>query len=210
MARLTRPGRRRSPRRSSAEPPKTAVITAPDRTRPPVRSDNLRALTAILDLAVAVTKAHFGSVQVVHRDGSLRLVAHRGFTPQAAEFFRVIKDDLSCCHAAFTTRRRVVVRRVSASPLFTGPARRVMLAANLRSCQSTPIVAADGRVIGIISTHFRAPHRPDARQLRRIDLLARTAAIILQQDGDVPVRTPQAIIEEHRSAVTAKQRAVRD
>ena len=61
------------------------------------------ALAAVLDLAMRITDADSGSVQLRDPlDGSLRLVAHKRFTDEAAQFFRVVKDDRSCCHAALT------------------------------------------------------------------------------------------------------------
>ncbi len=56
--------------------------------------------------------------------------------------------------------RHAIVYDVADSPLFPpGPTLEVMLDALVRSVQSTPLVGASGRVLGIVSTHL-SPHRP--------------------------------------------------
>src|SRR5262249_62130325 len=42
----------------------------------------------------------------------------------------------------------------------------------LRAVQPTPLFTGDGRVVGMLSTHWRSPHEVRAEELRRIDLLA--------------------------------------
>ena len=42
--------------------------------------------------------------------------------------------------------------------------------------QSTPVTARDGRLIGVISTHWREAHAPSEKELRLLDVLARQAA----------------------------------
>jgi signal transduction histidine kinase len=49
------------------------------------------------------------------------------------------------------------------------------------SVQSTPIVTRAGRQIGTLATHHEPRYRPDAHELRLLDLLARQAADIEQQ-----------------------------
>ena len=53
------------------------------------------------------------------------------------------------------------------------PTVKVLLDAGVWAVQATPLIDADGKVFGVITTHFSAPHRPQDRELRFIDLLAR-------------------------------------
>ena len=46
----------------------------------------------------------------------------------------------------------------------------------IRAVQSTPLITRDGRVVGVISTHWRRVHTPDERELPLLDILARHAA----------------------------------
>jgi PAS domain S-box-containing protein len=57
----------------------------------------------------------------------------------------------------------------------------VLLAENVRAVQSTPLIANSGRVFGLISSYFSAPHRPSTRDLHLLDLLARQAADYLER-----------------------------
>ena len=41
------------------------------------------------------------------------------------------------------------------------PLRPVARAAGYRAVQSTPLCGRDGRLLGMLSTHFRSPHRPE-------------------------------------------------
>src|SRR5262249_43826927 len=54
------------------------------------------------------------------------------------------------------------------------------LKAGVRAVQSTPLVSPSGKVLGMFSTHYKIPHRPDERKLVLLDLLARQAADIVE------------------------------
>jgi PAS domain S-box-containing protein len=72
---------------------------------------------------------------------------------------------------------RVVIEDVTVSPVFVGtPALDVLLAAGVRAVQFTPLVSRSGQLVGMLSTHYRAPRRPADRDLHVLDLLARQAA----------------------------------
>jgi GAF domain-containing protein len=61
--------------------------------------------------------------------------------------------------------------------VFAGkPSLEVMLQAGVRAVLSVPLVTSRGSVLGMISTHFKKPHRCDERELRLVDLLAKQAA----------------------------------
>ena len=71
---------------------------------------------------------------------------------------------------------------VEQSPIFMGtPALEVQRRAGVRAVQSTPLVSRSGKALGMFSTHYRKPHRPDERSLRLLDLLARQAADIIER-----------------------------
>jgi len=138
------------------------------------------ALDRILDLAIDVTGADFGNIQLVAEDGSLRIVAQRAFDPPFLEFFRVVKHDKSACSAVLHRGRRVVVRDVRRSAHFIPSARRVMIEAGVLACQSTPIFSPQRPVTGVLSTHFRVPHTCAPRELALIDFLVGQAGLIIR------------------------------
>ncbi|PUD08146.1 GAF domain-containing protein, partial [Helicobacter pylori] len=53
--------------------------------------------------------------------------------------------------------------------------------AGIRSAQTTPLRSRDGRLLGMISTHWSTPHQPSDRDLRLLDILARQAADLLER-----------------------------
>src|SRR5262249_10545291 len=52
---------------------------------------------------------------------------------------------------------------------------------NIRAVQSTPLISRSGQLLGMISTHWREPHQPTERALRRLDVLARQAADLIDR-----------------------------
>jgi PAS domain S-box-containing protein len=141
-------------------------------------SDAAGLLLAIVDAAIAVTGADMGNIQLRdHDSGALKIVASRGFEDPFLEFFSAVHGGLAACGTAMKRGQRVIIEDVAASPVFAGtPALDVMLAAGARAVQSTPLVSRSGRLVGMLSTHHRAPRKPADRDLHILDLLARQAA----------------------------------
>src|SRR5262249_29590697 len=54
-------------------------------------------------------------------------------------------------------------------------------AASYRAVQSTPIRGRDGAPLGILSTHFRMPHRPAEKELEVLDLYVRQIAGFIER-----------------------------
>src|SRR4029453_6901339 len=52
---------------------------------------------------------------------------------------------------------------------------------NIRAVQSTPLVSRSGRLLGMISTHWREPHQPTERAFRSLDTLAQKAADLIER-----------------------------
>jgi signal transduction histidine kinase/DNA-binding response OmpR family regulator len=141
-------------------------------------------LRALLEAAIAITGANGGNLQLLDRDtGKLEIAVHRGFEQPFLDFFaRVHAGEASVCGAAMQSVERVVVEDVTRSELFAGQASLdVLLAAGVRAVQSTPLLSSAGQVLGMVSTHFSRPHRPNERALRFMDLLARQAADYLER-----------------------------
>ena len=137
--------------------------------------DATALLQAIVDAAIGVTGADMGNIQLLDRDcGALKIVANRGFGRVFLEFFDAVHDAQAACGTAMQSGKRIIIEDVAASPIFAGtPALDVMLAAGARAVQSTPLVSRSGRLVGMLSTHYRAPRRPTDRDLHLVDLLAR-------------------------------------
>jgi PAS domain S-box-containing protein len=141
-------------------------------------------LENILDAAIEITWADKGNVQLFDSDsGALRIAVHTNFEQPFLDFFaHVRREEAAACGAAMQAGGRVLVEDVTQSDIFAGqPSLHVLLAAGVRAVQATPLLSSSGAVLGMISTHFSDPHRPDARALRLMDLLARQAADYLER-----------------------------
>jgi hypothetical protein len=130
-------------------------------------------LPQVLAGALALTGADFGNVQIADpATGSLMLVTQAGFGPEFLEYFTVVDgDSQSVCERAAKHRAQTVVVDVRSDPGFA-PHREIAAAAGFRAVQSTPLTDYAGQLIGVVSTHFRRPHRPSDRDLRLMELYA--------------------------------------
>jgi two-component system CheB/CheR fusion protein len=145
------------------------------------------ALELILQAAIEMHHADMGNVQMFDRDSRrLRIVAHRGFTPAFLERFRSVgEDDASACGRALRCRRTAPIPDVIEDAAFA-PFRDIAAAAGFRAVLSTPLIARDGELVGILSVHFREPRVFSHRDEQLSDLLAHHAADLVfsraQQD----------------------------
>jgi hypothetical protein len=129
-------------------------------------------LPRILDGAMSLTGAGFGNIQIVEPvTGSLRIVTQSGFGPEFVDYFGVVDDEHSACGRAAREGAQAVIADVNTDPRFA-PHRDIAAASGFRAVQSTPLVDCSGRLIGMISTHFRRPHRPPGPDLRIMDCTA--------------------------------------
>ena len=148
-----------------------------------VRTEDLlsRGLSEILDAAIEISAADMGNIQLL-QDGVLKIAAQRGFETPFLEFFDGVQDGEAACGTAIQNGGRVVVEDVASSPIFAGtPGRDAMLTANALAVQCTPLISGSGRVLGMVSTHYHTPYRPNERELRMLDLLARQAADLIER-----------------------------
>ncbi|RJR46003.1 MAG: PAS domain S-box protein [Desulfobacteraceae bacterium] len=140
-------------------------------------------LGEIVETAIAISGADFGNIQLLDAESSqLRIVAHRGFPEWWIDFWNRGFECKGSCTVALGRGERIIVEDVEQSPIFAGtPGLEIQLKAGVRAVQSTPLVSRSGEPLGMFSTHYRTPHRPDERTLRLLDLLARHAADIIER-----------------------------
>jgi len=140
-------------------------------------------LGEIVDAAIAIGGAEFGNIQLLDSTtGDLRIVAQRGFPSWWLDFWNAAGKGQGSCGIALERGERVIVEDVERSPLFTGNAALdIQRRAGVRAMQSTPLVTRSGQWLGMFSTHYGKPHRPDGRALGFLDLLARQAADMIER-----------------------------
>jgi len=144
-------------------------------------SDLPSLLHEILDATMELQGADFGNIRVCDRESdTLELFAQRGFKPEFLDYFRSISaDGRSSCSIALRDRRRVIIEDVLADPDFALH-RDIAACGGFRAVQSTPLFErGSGALVGVLSTHFRNPHRPSERDLRLTDFYAQQAADVI-------------------------------
>ena len=158
-----------------------ALTAMHDLSTRPVEGVGMQLLLQdVMDAAVAIVDAQFGTLQLLEGD-SLRIVAHHNHRQAFLDFFAAAENTASVCGEATRRGERVVVAEVESDPLFVGtPSLEVMRRAGVRAVQSTPLMTRGGDLLGILTTQWAAPHSPDEHDLWRIDLLARQASDLIE------------------------------
>ena len=138
----------------------------------------------ILDAAIELMSADASSIQMLAPDGeSLTLFGWKNFHSDSAAFWhRVTADAASTCGVALRNNVRVLVSDVDLCEFMAGTQdleeyRR----SGIRAVQSTPLWSRVGRPLGMISTHWHAPHTPPENDFRLFDVLARQAADLIER-----------------------------
>jgi PAS domain S-box-containing protein len=160
----------------------------------------------ILDAAVAIMHSDMASMQALDEDqDALRLLAWRGFDPAFGQIFQLVRPDAeTCCGAARRAGHRVVVPDVE-DPDFSPVALENHRQTGIRAVQSTPLCSRDGRLVGMISTHWHTPHTPTESDLRLFDILARQTADLIERTQAEEVRGRlAAIVESSADAIVSK------
>jgi len=138
-------------------------------------------LDEVLHATIALQNADFGNVQLYNPETqALEIVAQRGFGQEFLDYFSSVHEDSAACGRALQTAERVIIEDVETDPGFA-PHRQIAVATGFRAVQSTPLFSRNGEPLGMISTHFRLPHRPSERELRLTDLYARQAAEMIER-----------------------------
>ena len=145
-------------------------------TRLPADTDLQPLLEEILDATMDLLRADFGNVQLYNPEtGALEIVSSRGFRQDFLDYFASVRDEGAACGRGVSRGERIIIEDVLTDPAFE-PHRAIAASAGFRAVQSTPLFNRSGEPLGMISTHFRQPHRPLERELRFTDLYARQAA----------------------------------
>jgi GAF domain-containing protein len=140
-----------------------------------------------LDAALSASGAQRGNIQMLNpATGSLRIVAHYGFSAEFLEYFAAVDDRGSACGRAAAERAQIVIADVSLDPGFA-PHRDIAAASGFRAVQSTPLVDLGGRMVGVVSTHYARPFRPSDRDLL---ILNRIGELVGEAVTSQPAATP--------------------
>lgn len=134
-------------------------------------------LNHFTDLATRLHDTRMGHLQLYEQETRvLRIVVQRGFQREFLRYFwSVTPGDGSICGRAAQTRKTVVVQDIQRDKRFTAH-RGVAVAAGFAATQSMPMIAADGELTGVISTHFKDRDIITPNMIRNLGIYAPLAA----------------------------------
>jgi PAS domain S-box-containing protein len=164
----------------------------------------------VLDAAVGILHSDFASLQMFHPErgnrGELRLLGHRGFSREAAKRWEWVgSSHRTTCGEALRTLRRVVVPDVRRCDFMAGSEDlEGYSSGGICAVQSTPLISRSGALLGMISTHWRAPHELSVSEVHALDILARLASDLMERSRDA------VVIEENEKRLATVYDAVRD
>jgi PAS domain S-box-containing protein len=141
----------------------------------------------LVNAAVAIMHSDFASMQMFYPErgtrGELRLLASHGFNEEAQRCWEwVSHETASSCGEVLRSGRRVIAKNVQECEfLIRLGGLQAYLAAGIHAMQSTPLISRDGKLVGMISTHWREAQEPSERDLRLFDILTRQAADVIER-----------------------------
>src|SRR5262249_36055759 len=172
-----------------------------------IRKNNIDALYGqILDAAHTLMHSDMASLQMLAPErNELFLLAQKGFAPESAKFWEWVQaGDTTVCGFALRRGERVIVPDVEAWDFVAGTEDLAHFRlSGIRAVLSAPLIARDGRRVGIISTHWREVHHPSERELRLLDVLARQVADLIER------RTAEEALRESEERMRLAIRATR-
>ena len=150
-----------------------------------IEEDDLEAsYDAILGSAMELMHADLASLQVlIPETQELLLLAHKNFHPDSAKFWKYVNaGSTSVCGRALAKGERVIVEDIEhlRSGMDEGEHEAFTLS-GIVSVQSTPLISRAGNQVGMISTHWKKPHKPSERELALYDIVARQVADMLER-----------------------------
>src|SRR5262249_45528738 len=110
-------------------------------------------------------------------------IAYRGFPAESARHFDVVTaQSQSTCGEVLRRRERVIVYEMEQCDFMAGSKELALyLEGGVHAVQGTQLISPEGRLVGVISTHWLRPHQPSERDLRLLDILARQAADLIER-----------------------------
>lgn len=142
-------------------------------------------LEQTLDAAIELQGADFGDVQLYDADtGILRIVAHRGVGQEFLDHFACVNaEDTSAYGTALKLGRPVIIEDVTKDAPYL-PHLGVAARTGYRGVNCTPLFErGTATPLGMLTTLFREPYRPDQARLRLSGIFAAHAADIVSSRG---------------------------
>ncbi len=160
----------------------------------------------ITDAALVIMESDFASMQMYYPGrgtaGELRLLASCGLTQEARDFWAWVgvESGTTCAVALRTGKRFITSDMYNCEFVVNTPDHEMFHLAGVRAAQSTPLYSRNGKLLGMISTHWKHNHVPSDRDLRLLDILARQGADLIERKAaeDALQQSQKALTEADR------------
>jgi PAS domain S-box-containing protein len=173
------------------------------------QAESLReGLAEVLSATIDLLDADMGDVHVADDKGRLHIAAQFGFERHSVDFFRDLSiEDETACARAFRSGEPITVEDIELDATFASY-RSAARVAGYRAFVSAPLIGRHGTLLGIVSTHFRSPHRPTDTDLKRLELYRRRAADFIEHiRSDEALRESSASLAAEAKAMSGFYRA---
>ncbi|WP_420475485.1 MEDS domain-containing protein [Noviherbaspirillum sp. ST9] len=140
----------------------------------------------LVDAAALVMRSDFATIQRLDPDrNALEIIVHHGFDDEALAFWDWVPAlRPTSCGMALHLKERFIVSDFEAWDYAAGSDDLAAFrAGGVRAAQSTPLLSRSGKLLGMISTHWKRPHQPSERDLRLLDIIARQAADLIDRNA---------------------------
>jgi len=138
----------------------------------------------LVEAATLIMRSDFGSIQRFDQErGELELIANANLNDEAMAFWQWVHPGrATTCGGALALAERVIVPDFETCDFIAGSEDLIAFrAAGVGSAQSTPLLTRNGRLVGMITTHWMGRHEPSERKLRLLDIVARQAADLIER-----------------------------
>lgn len=137
----------------------------------------------ILDTAIALMQADGGAIQFFDAaTEELVAIAARGFNRKTAErFCRTNVHSKTVYGQALASNQQVFIDYEVVLREDPGDDWRMLLEAGYQSAHSKPLIAFSGQLMGMFCAYWHEQRQPSMRELSFLDLLARQAADLIEQ-----------------------------
>ena len=99
-----------------------------------------------------------GNIQLLARQGCLEIAAQRGLAPEFLRHFDALREDgTSPDVRALRNRETVAIEDTKVERLFAHD-QAAAASAKFRAVCSSPLIAPDGLLLGVLATHYAQPH----------------------------------------------------
>lgn len=173
-----------------------------------IHEEHVDALyTKITEAALTIMQSDFASLQMYYPErgegGELRLLASSGLTQEGKDFWAWVggKSGTTCAVAMKTGTRYMSADMTNCEFVVGTPDHEMFAQAGVLAAQSTPLFSRNGKLLGMISTHWTRNHTPTDRDLNLLDILARQAADLIERKigDDALQQSKAALIEANRN-----------